>query len=754
MQTTDNEPNDAKSEQNTKINTISLFETLPALTTACFFYQCVSYKDELLVCGAYGEKACYSYHIIRKQYKRICTYPDTTRLFGHCVIKRVHSNDSNEITLFSFGGSRYEEKHALVMQYISIWDDEKDERQIEKSKHYNEWSPIMDNHNKPIFLGRKQDDFRGIRALIGGSNNNLLFITYYPKDIDVFDLNTFQYVNHTTLPIDTKISFHCFVLKTENELITPKADIKQSKSKMVLFCEKTGLSIDYDEVNNIFHFRSLWICSTMKHFYHYAFVCINDIILFFGGWNGNVGYNTVVSNAIHKYSIQKDKWMKFELTLPIPSTDCIAVLSEDNMFVHILGGQDDEWKEMATHIQTKVAAWMKEETELEKQWIVEEEEKRVIEETKRELVTMKGKFNVKKLKVEYNKIKKRIEIEMVIEHWNRLLSIKMGWIDNFNIIISQYILVFFFVIIFLLNYIRKTILKQMKYFKLSKKYHVRSGRCRIAKFSLDCTKIVASSDNTIRIWNIELGKEIQVLKGHTGTVNDAQFSPDAKLVVSCSNDTTIRLWDVNSGQEIKIIKGHIGNITSVQFSPDGKFVVSSAHDKTVRLWNVKSGEEIKKLECLTSKVTDVKFSRDGHSIVLSYDNTIGIWDVRSDQTTNKLLGHPNGILRSQFSPDGLLIVSFSVAKIIQIWNAATGKELARLEGHIDMIWDVKFFPDGQTIVSCSNDKTIRLWDVKLGVEVQTLEGHSESVIGLDVSTDGNTIVSCSNDGTIRTWVPL
>ncbi len=68
--------------------------------------------------------------------------------------------------------------------------------------------------------------------------------------------------------------------------------------------------------------------------------------------------------------------------------------------------------------------------------------------------------------------------------------------------------------------------------------------------------VTASSDSTARIWDGESGKEIAVLKGHTGSVQSAAFSPDGKRVVTTSSDATARIWDAESGKEIAVLKGH------------------------------------------------------------------------------------------------------------------------------------------------------------------------------------------------------
>ena len=54
--------------------------------------------------------------------------------------------------------------------------------------------------------------------------------------------------------------------------------------------------------------------------------------------------------------------------------------------------------------------------------------------------------------------------------------------------------------------------------------------------------------------------------GHTGGVNSVCFSPDGRYILSGSSDNLIKLWDVETGKEVRTFKGHILWANSVSFS--------------------------------------------------------------------------------------------------------------------------------------------------------------------------------------------
>jgi hypothetical protein len=83
--------------------------------------------------------------------------------------------------------------------------------------------------------------------------------------------------------------------------------------------------------------------------------------------------------------------------------------------------------------------------------------------------------------------------------------------------------------------------------------------------------VTASRDGDARIWDTRTGETIWTLRGHGGTVFDASFSPDGRLVVT-GGPAKAGLWDAATGERIYFLQGHNGPVLAATFSSPTRVV--------------------------------------------------------------------------------------------------------------------------------------------------------------------------------------
>jgi len=274
-------------------------------------------------------------------------------------------------------------------------------------------------------------------------------------------------------------------------------------------------------------------------------------------------------------------------------------------------------------------------------------------------------------------------------------------------------------------------------------------------FSPDGQLLAAGDANgEIYIWRVADSKQLLICKQHTGWVRAVAFNHASQvtLLVSGSTDQTLKLWDVNTGQCLKTYYGHTAPVRSVTFSPDAHKLVSAGDDQTLRLWDINTGQCLKTYHGHTDRVRCVAFSQGGHELAsASDDQTVRLWDVETGQCLKIYHGHTDRVRSVTFSPGGSILASSSEDRAVRLWEVRSGKCLKTLLGHSDGVWSVTFSPGANILASSSHDQTIKLWNVDTGQILRTLEGHSDRIWSVAFSPDGHTLASGSDDQTVKLW---
>ncbi|ETO26549.1 WD-40 repeat protein [Reticulomyxa filosa] len=233
------------------------------------------------------------------------------------------------------------------------------------------------------------------------------------------------------------------------------------------------------------------------------------------------------------------------------------------------------------------------------------------------------------------------ETNQILSNWLRSCSMQRRWVNDLNKMIAKY----------------------AKYFKILKVIASHSYVTKSIAFSPDGSTIT----------------EIKALKGHSSGTNDAYFSSDGSMVISCGNDRTVRLWDIQTGKQIRELESREWNMIKARLSSDGNTIIALSIASFITLWDVKSGQTIPIRARTLGHAEDVNFSPDGQPIALALNNNIiDLWNIQSNERLKQLQRHldaVNKIYSVKFASNVQIIVLYLGNDTIQWQDVETGQEL-------------------------------------------------------------------------------
>ncbi len=253
------------------------------------------------------------------------------------------------------------------------------------------------------------------------------------------------------------------------------------------------------------------------------------------------------------------------------------------------------------------------------------------------------------------------------------------------------------------------------------------------------------------------------LSGGSGLpINDANFSPDGKYLLTANADGTVFIWDMNvwrNPSETKLALGEMDNVIAqgktAVFSPDGKFVVMTDPNSSdeqfrdaARVLDVASGRVVNTLS-VKGSIESAVFSPDSKLLLtIPYsDTTVRVWEVSSGRSLSELktldfvkgAGLGTAVLAAAFSPDNKRVVTASHNEAL-IWDAQSGKLLEQVQANSqkrDALRSVAFSPDGKLLLMVVEGKA-QVWDtVKKSMLFET--SGSEEIKKAFFSPDGKLI---------------
>jgi WD40 repeat protein len=304
--------------------------------------------------------------------------------------------------------------------------------------------------------------------------------------------------------------------------------------------------------------------------------------------------------------------------------------------------------------------------------------------------------------------------------------------------------------------------------------------------------VSASDDNTIRVWDVASGSQLQCFH-HEGWVRDIAISHDGTKLASNSMDDSVCLWDLSLGKRIYKLPGHgqFGGKRAVAFAPDGKSFFSWGDDMDLRKWDVRTGKAIAEHPIRPEGVRvvtddDDPMERDRNMmegaiagvlapnasrLIVETSAKLYLFDTATGKEVRQLPMAAAAPNTQSISPDGSALLASVQGKsivsklhngmiqtsspkshLVCEWDLASGKQLKEIHVPEEGAGPVAFASDGQSFAAASfrPGDHIRVWNAS-GQQQWEARGFGGNVRSLAFMPDGKRLISGMDDGSVLVW---
>lgn len=275
--------------------------------------------------------------------------------------------------------------------------------------------------------------------------------------------------------------------------------------------------------------------------------------------------------------------------------------------------------------------------------------------------------------------------------------------------------------------------------------------------------------NSVYLWDAETHNTKHLLKlDGENIVTSLSFNKDGDyLAVGCGNAQT-QIWNMEKGKMIRKITGHSARVSSLSWN--NALLSSGSRDSKILNYDVRLARPIVSLfEAHTQEVCGLKWSPEGNYLASGgNDNMLMIWDYASTSGStsesvptakplHKLDHHQAAVKALAWCPwqEGLLASGGGTAdRTLRFWNVSSGSAVC--VNSIDtksQVCAIQWSTTEKELVTSHgySQNQLIVWKYPSLMKIAELKGHSSRVLHLSRSPDGKTIASAAGDDTLRFW---
>ena len=257
-----------------------------------------------------------------------------------------------------------------------------------------------------------------------------------------------------------------------------------------------------------------------------------------------------------------------------------------------------------------------------------------------------------------------------------------------------------------------------------------------------------SAPDTVTISDINIGKDIAKLTGHTAPVHTLLFSPCGQYLAGANVGATIQIWDVKNESLVMMPTTYEGNLVRLVYMPDGVLRVADVHRNKVVIWDASEREKLDVFETHSSNGRPARFSSDGRQFaVCSKRGDVHVWKEEAPATVASLSGFKDTAYAVAFLQNGRTLVSSHWGRSNKVfWDVAsreTLRVLPPLTERTSLRRSIALSPCEEMLAVDTSNQNIEVWHIASETLIAELTEHENKTyrIALAFSPTGKYLVS-------------
>lgn len=246
---------------------------------------------------------------------------------------------------------------------------------------------------------------------------------------------------------------------------------------------------------------------------------------------------------------------------------------------------------------------------------------------------------------------------------------------------------------------------------------------------------------------------VTLLAGHEGAVNDVQFTPDGRWLLSAGADKTLKAWNISEGKVAVNFGGNAAALSDIAISANGKVLAAGAADNTARVWNLPAAATAEAVApkatfTLAAPVQGVAFNAEGTRLITA-GQKVTAWDIATGQVLQTLADHAETVTAVACSADGSHILSGGTDMTVR-WSTLAAQSVTLAHEKSTVALAVRTLGEAAQVLTAGDGPTIKVWDTA-GQPLGELAGATGAILNLAALADGSRTAVSTVDGKLFVW---